>query len=88
MRAALSSRDLLLFVVDATVEFSNGDAQAVDLVRKTQTPAVLVLNKIDLLKDKTRLLGADGAVPRAARFRRIRSGVGAAPAKIWMSCAT
>jgi GTPase len=57
VRAALSSRDLLLFVADAAVEFTSADAQAVDLVKKAQTPTVLVLNKVDLIKDKPRLLG-------------------------------
>jgi GTP-binding protein Era len=56
VRAALEDRDLLLFLVDASREFTQADAQAVDLVKKTGTPTVLVLNKIDLLKDKSRLL--------------------------------
>jgi GTP-binding protein Era len=56
VRTALQDRDLLLFLVDASCEFTRADAQAVDLVKKTDTPVVLVLNKIDLLKDKSRLL--------------------------------
>ena len=56
VRTALQDRDLLLFLVDASREFTRADAQAVDLVKKTETPTVLVLNKIDLLKDKSRLL--------------------------------
>ena len=56
VRTALHDRDLLLFLVDASREFTRADAQAVDLVKKTGTPTVLVLNKIDLLKDKSRLL--------------------------------
>ena len=56
VRAALEDRDLLLFLVDASREFTQADAQAVDLVKKTGTPTVLVLNKIDLLKEKSRLL--------------------------------
>ena len=56
VRTALHDRDLLLFLVDASREFTRADAQAVDLVKKTDTPVVLVLNKIDLLKDKSRLL--------------------------------
>ena len=56
VRTALQDRDLLLFLVDASREFTRADAQAVDLVKKTDTPTVLVLNKIDLLKDKSRLL--------------------------------
>jgi len=57
VREALSERDLLLLVVDAARKFGEADRQAVDLVRKAETPALLVLNKIDLLhKDKSALL--------------------------------
>jgi GTPase len=57
VRTALNDRDLLLFLSDAAVEFSRADVHAVDLVKKAETPTILVLNKIDLLKDKSRLLG-------------------------------
>ncbi len=56
VRAALDGRDLLLFLVDATVPFHDRDREAVDMIRKSQTPAFLVLNKIDRLKDKSELL--------------------------------
>jgi len=56
VRAALEERDLLLLVVDATRPCGEQDRRAVDVVRKIGTPVVLVLNKIDLLKDKARLL--------------------------------
>src|SRR5512142_2574040 len=56
VRNALEERDLLLFVADATREFTEDDRRAVDLARKTSTPVVLVLNKVDLLKDKAALL--------------------------------
>jgi len=56
VRAALEERDLLLLVVDAARGFGPEDARAVDLAKKTATPVVLVLNKVDLLKDKARLL--------------------------------
>lgn len=56
VRSALEERDLLLFVVDAARKFTEDDRRAVDLARKTGTPVVLVLNKIDLLKDKAVLL--------------------------------
>ena len=57
VRAALNDRDLLVFVADATVEVAAGDAEAVNLLKKTKTPAILALNKTDLVKDKFRLLG-------------------------------
>jgi GTP-binding protein Era len=56
VRAALEERDLLLLVVDAARPFGEEDRRAVDLARKGGTPVVLVLNKIDLLKEKARLL--------------------------------
>jgi GTPase len=52
----LEERDLLVFVADAVPDFGVDDRQALDLLRKTQTPVILALNKIDLLKDKPRLL--------------------------------
>ncbi|HYW46038.1 MAG TPA: GTPase Era [Bryobacteraceae bacterium] len=56
VRAALEERDLLLFLADATRPLEKEDRRAVDLVCKTGTPVVLVLNKIDLVKEKARLL--------------------------------
>jgi len=57
VRASLSDRDLLVFVADSTVEVTARDSEAVDLLKKTDTPVILALNKIDLVKDKSRLLG-------------------------------
>jgi GTP-binding protein Era len=57
LRAALNDRDLLVFVADAKADVTARDAEAVDLLKKTKTPAILALNKIDLVKDKSRLLG-------------------------------
>ena len=56
VRAALEERDLLLLVVDSTEAVGEEDRRAVDLVQKSGTPVVLVLNKIDLVKEKARLL--------------------------------
>lgn len=57
VRAALDQRDLLLLVVDVTRKFGVEDRHAVDLIRKADTPTVLILNKTDLLhKDKGPLL--------------------------------
>jgi GTPase len=56
VRTALEERDLLLFVADAAHPFGEEDRRAVDLVCRTATPAVLVLNKVDLVKEKARLL--------------------------------
>lgn len=56
VRTALDERDLLLYLADATLPFEEEDAHAIDLVRKTETPTFLVLNKVDRLKDKADLL--------------------------------
>jgi GTPase len=56
VRAALEERDLLLFLADAARPFGEDDRRAIDLLRKTATPVILVLNKIDLLRDKAALL--------------------------------
>lgn len=56
VRASLEERDLLLFVADAGRPFGEADRRALDLAGKTGTPVVLVLNKVDLVKDKAKLL--------------------------------
>ena len=56
VRAALNDRDLLLFVADAALGYQRADEDAIGLLKKVDTPALLVLNKIDLLKDKSQLL--------------------------------
>jgi GTP-binding protein Era len=56
VRAALEERDLLLFVADATRSFEEEDRRALNALTKTGTPGLLVLNKIDLVKDKAALL--------------------------------
>jgi GTP-binding protein Era len=56
VRAALEDRDALVFVADATLPFTEQDAHAIDLVRKASTPAILALNKIDRVKEKSQLL--------------------------------
>jgi len=39
--------DVVLFVVDGSVEAGGGDRYIVDLLSRTKTPVVLGLNKID-----------------------------------------
>ncbi len=56
VRAALDQRDLLLYVVDSTRRPEEEDREAVGLVSAARTPAILLLNKIDCLKDKGHLL--------------------------------
>ena len=53
---ASADADVVLFLVDATARFSDDDAEAVDLVKKTGAPAIAVFNKIDKLREKAKLL--------------------------------
>src|SRR3954471_8804910 len=56
VRNSLEERDLLLFVADAARNFGEEDKRAVDVARRTETPVLLVLNKVDLVKEKSKLL--------------------------------
>ena len=56
VRASLEERDLMLFLADASKPIVDEDRHAVDVLRRTETPALLVLNKIDLVHDKAALL--------------------------------
>jgi GTPase len=56
VRNSLEERDLLLFVADAARTFGEEDKRAIDVARRVETPVLLVLNKIDLVKEKAKLL--------------------------------
>jgi GTP-binding protein Era len=53
---AILSVDLLVLMRDASVSTGNGDRFVLDLVKTSEKPAVLVLNKIDKIKEKGALL--------------------------------
>jgi GTP-binding protein Era len=53
---ALEQVDVVLLLRDATTSFGAGDRFTLDLVKQAAKPTFLLLNKIDLLKDKARLL--------------------------------
>ena len=56
VRAAADSPDLALFVIDSLAPYSEHDSHAIDLLKKTGAPAIAVLNKVDRLEEKPRLL--------------------------------
>lgn len=56
VRASIDQRDLLLFVADATEPFGAEDKRALSLAARAGSPVALVLNKIDRVKEKARLL--------------------------------
>ncbi len=53
---AMLSVDVVVLLRDASVSTGNGDRFVLDLVKKSEKPAILVLNKIDKVKDKKLLL--------------------------------
>jgi GTPase len=56
VREALEGCDLVLLLMDVTHKIDPRDQFAVDLLRRTGTKSFLVLNKIDVIKEKSRLL--------------------------------
>lgn len=64
---ALEGRDLLLFLHDATAPVGPQDEAALKLIETVKTPALLVLNKIDRVRDKSLLL------PLIDRYRELRA---------------
>src|SRR5262249_2281260 len=53
---AILSVDLLVLMRDASVSTGNGDRFVLDLIKQSAKPAILVLNKIDKIKEKALLL--------------------------------
>jgi len=53
---ALMGVDLVCLIRDASVSTGNGDRFVLDLVKRSEKPALLLLNKIDKLEDKSALL--------------------------------
>lgn len=53
---ALMGVDLVCLIRDASVSSGNGDRFVLDLIKRSDKPALLLLNKIDKLEDKSKLL--------------------------------
>ena len=56
VKEALEGCDLVLLITDANHSINAGDQFVLDMAKYTKTPVFLLLNKIDLLKDKAKLL--------------------------------
>ena len=52
VRSAAQDRDLLLYVTDATRVPHGKETQAIDLIKSTGTPTILILNKVDKFEQK------------------------------------
>ena len=53
--SSLNDVDMILMIIDGTMDFGTGDQYVLDILKKVETPVVLVVNKIDLAKDTARL---------------------------------
>lgn len=53
---AILSVDVVILMRDASVSTGNGDRFVLDLVKRSEKPAVLILNKIDKVREKGQLL--------------------------------
>lgn len=56
VQEALMGVDLVCLIRDASVSTGNGDRFVLDLVKRSEKPALLLLNKIDKLEEKSELL--------------------------------
>ncbi|HLJ45554.1 MAG TPA: GTPase Era [Bryobacteraceae bacterium] len=65
VRDALSDRDILLYLTDCTRPFTEQDEHAVSILKGIDSPAFLLLNKIDALDDKRQML------PRIEQFKAL-----------------
>ncbi len=54
--STLSDVDLILLLIDGTSDYGKGDEFVLELLKNITTPVFLVVNKIDLIRDKNRLL--------------------------------
>lgn len=72
VREALEGCNLLLLIVDATRRFGEDDKAIVETLQRTGTPALLLLNKIDLIKGgKEKLLSLMAEYSKLHSFKDI-----------------
>jgi GTPase len=55
-RAALEDRDLVIYVLDGTRPFHELDEKALRFLQEAKTPALLVVNKVDAVRDRKQVL--------------------------------
>jgi GTP-binding protein Era len=71
VREALQSADLILLIVDVTRRLSPEDNATIKMANQGGTPVFLLLNKIDLLKDKKKLLPIIEEYQRLHQFAQV-----------------
>lgn len=69
-KSAISDVDLVLFVVDRTA-WTDEDDMVLEQVQRSNVPTVLVVNKVDLLDDKSKLLPHLQTVSDKGEFREV-----------------
>ena len=65
VREALEGCDLVLVIIDVTHKLDPRDQFALDLLKQSKTKAFLILNKVDLIHEKSKLL------PLIEEYRRL-----------------
>ncbi len=57
--SSLETADLICLLIDATQKFGHGDEFALEILKKTSTPIILLINKVDIVKKEKILLIID-----------------------------
>lgn len=68
---ALSTVDLILLMIDATKPIGHGDQFVLEMLKRVDTRAFLLPNKVDALRDKTRLLPLIGRYTSERDFAEV-----------------
>src|SRR5262250_785473 len=72
VREALEGCHLIFLIIDATRKFEQADQFMLEMVKKSNTPAFLLINKIELLRgDQQKLLPIMDEYRRSLEFREI-----------------
>jgi GTP-binding protein Era len=68
---SLNTADLLYLIIDSSESLGSGDRFVLEMIKKVETPIFLLLNKIDLIHDKTRLLSIIDFYSNEYEFKEI-----------------
>ncbi|HJQ25108.1 MAG TPA: GTPase Era [Blastocatellia bacterium] len=68
---ALATVDLVMLIVDASEPMGAGDRFVLNMLKQVTTPAFLILNKVDALGDKSRLLPRIAAYAAEREFAEV-----------------
>ncbi|MCL1823852.1 MAG: GTPase Era [Oscillospiraceae bacterium] len=70
-RSSIAGADIVLLLHDCTKKFTKTDAELIDSLKGLDLPVILFLNKVDLMKDKTKLLPLIEEYSRVCEFEEI-----------------